>query len=65
MSDMDRECVIWCVVCEEDRFIVYRKPSGQEGHFKHVLEPIGEQPTGETKQCHSCGNFMMRKIGDG
>ena len=62
---MDQECVIWCVRCQEDRFIVHREPVGQEGHFRHKLEPIGEQPLDETKKCHACGDTMMRKIGHG
>ena len=61
---MKRECVIWCAVCNQDRFIVYREPTGQEGHFRHKLESVHDQPLNQTKECHVCGNMMMRKIGD-
>jgi len=55
------EALIWCPDCGEDRFELHRVPTGQEGHFAHKLEPVGEQPVGDTDTCFDCGGNLTRR----
>lgn len=54
----EREAVVRCPRCNEDRYEVYRESTGQEGVFHHVTVP---PERAGMKQCHVCGTNLERK----
>lgn len=52
----ERECVIWCPKCREEKFEIRRIPTGSEGVFVHKSYPEGRNE----KVCE-CGTLLERK----
>ena len=50
------EAVVWCPVCEADKYTVYRDSTEREGVYVHRIDPEGAQP----KVCE-CGAVLERK----
>ena len=50
------EATIWCPRCKEDKYTLYRVPTGQEGVFTHQ----GEPKDAVVKRC-VCGALLERR----
>lgn len=50
------ECVVWCPSCRQDKFTVYRVPTGETGVFKNEADP----PDAVATRCQ-CGAVLERK----
>jgi hypothetical protein len=59
MPDKQRECVIWCARCREDRYEVWRVPTDGEGVYVNVTVPPS-LPEQARKFC-ICGTQLERK----
>ena len=59
---MEPECIVWCPRCKADKFRIDRKPTGREGVFEHVAEPLDRgQDRNDTKECSTCHGVLERK----
>lgn len=55
----EREAVIWCPACREDRFEILRIPTGEQGVVEHKTNPANLTPA-QRKFC-VCGAVLERK----
>ena len=53
------EAIIWCRICEVEKYRVYRRPmEGREGMYENVREPdLGKE---KSHRCDICGNLLER-----
>lgn len=54
---LEREAVVWCPKCRENKFEVLRVPTGADGVHHHVTEP---KERAGMKHCE-CGAILERK----
>lgn len=52
----EREAVIWCPQCREEKYEIVRIPTGNEGVFHHKSNPPGRNE----KVCQ-CGTNLERR----
>lgn len=55
----EREAVIWCPSCREDKYEIQRRPTGFEGVHEHVTVPPN-LTAAQRKYC-VCGTTLTRK----
>ena len=59
MADLERECIVWCPKCREDKFEVHRRPTGQTGVYENiVMDPFDKK---YLIICEDCGVTLERK----
>jgi len=51
------EATVYCPVCLQDKFVIFRVPTGNEGVFMNVTEPPGAFAI----RCQ-CGAVLERKL---
>lgn len=53
---VEREAVIWCPRCREEKYEIRRVPTGNEGVFVNKT-----YPEGRTEKHCECGTILERK----
>lgn len=51
------EAIIWCPSCKEDKYTVFRVPTGNSGIYHHETEP----PDSAAYRCDVCNAVLERK----